>query len=266
MPECEAAPPSSVYTTNAAPSVATPRAENVNQSAENTIYQTVQSLPETASAPTDLYSTNPHPDGWQWADEKQDGTVLNKWCTMDPDGEVKNVITALIHLDRATDRNSGISIMLAFPAPSEEATNYWAKALNRSQVAEHIGKIVNTLNLPACRHQSIQWMHRARDSEGIAKEEEWLTRTANSLVAKFKFNEISGAGQSFRYKTVFRQAREWDDVINGHRYAKRSRYSMQTTLLHTSPRRHYELDAKQADRVFEKIKSLESSGRKKPGE
>jgi hypothetical protein len=251
----------------AEPSTATPSIDNGYQFTENTIEQTVQSLPETAPAPTDLYSTNPDPDGWQWANENQDGTVLNnKWCTMDPEGKAKNVITALIHLDRDIDLKPGISIMLAFPAPSEEATQYWAEALNRSQAAEHIGKIVNTLNLPACRHQDIQRKDRARNSEGIANEEEWLTSAANSLVARFKFNEISGAGQSFPYKVFFRQARQWDNVINGHRYEKRNRYSMRTTLLHTSSRRHYELDAKQADGIFKKIKSWDRSRRKEAEE
>jgi len=204
-----------------------------------------------ASASTKPTAGKSYSNEWHWAREKtEDGTVEEKWVTVNPRGKKVNVITVLLNLDRET----GISIMVAFPELLDRSTNpapYWAKASNRSHVKDLVETIMNTLNLSACLHESIMRKSRARNTEEFKEEEEFLIKAANTLTEKFKLNEPSAVGENrVSHNVVFRQASAWDNIVAGEHHVN------QKTLFRDWSTRRHALPPAQGNQIFEKISSL----------
>jgi hypothetical protein len=241
--------------TIAGQSFATPNIEDAYQCANNTIDQIVQSLPKTALAPTDPYARDTYPEGWRWECEKtEDGTVLRKWCTVNPTGKVSNVITVLLHLDP----KAGISIMLALPERCEQGkkpTGYWDDDLIRSYVTNAVEKTMNKLNLPACLHESILKTDRAQTKEENDEDEEFLMKAANTLMERFNLNELelTVTGGTILCDVVFRRAEAWGDISTGERHTN------QKTLVRDLTSRRHTLPTKKGDRIFAQVSSLGDS-------
>jgi hypothetical protein len=232
-----------------------PITQNSYHFPNRTLYQPVQSLPETVPTPTNLYSGNSDFSGWGWACEKtNDGTRSKKWCTLKPTGTAANVITILLHLDPET----GISVMLALPERckrGKDPTGYWANKSIRSYVTDAVEKIMITCNLSACLHESILQTDRAQTEEENDDDEEYLMKAANTLMEGFNLNklELTIAGNSVLYDVVVRRARAWDDIVT------RERHANQKTLVRDLTSRRHTLPMKKGDRIVAQISSLGDS-------
>jgi len=115
---------------------------------------------------------------------------------------------------------------------------------------------MDTVKLSACL---MKWKDRAQNSKKIeldAEVDEFLMKTANSLMGKFKLSRLSVTGNGLPcdvipYDVVFRQAKNWDDIT------PRRRYSDPKTLIEDPPStKTYSLTSNQADRYLAFVKSL----------
>jgi hypothetical protein len=49
--------------------------------------------------------------------------------------------------------------------------------------------------------------------------DEFVMKVANSVMGECKLDKLSLMGNRSPYTVVFRQAKKWDDIIQGHHYA-----------------------------------------------
>ena len=140
--------------------------------------------------------------------------------------------------------------MLALPEV-EEASQYWAKASNRAAVMQTVKKIMDSVQLSACLKF---WRPSAKTRQKVgAGVDEFLMKTANSLMKEL---ELSVEGIR---TVVFRQAKIWDGIIPGHRYADPK------TLIENSPSRYYTTTTPQTNRYLALTDSLREARVKKSG-
>jgi hypothetical protein len=171
-------------------------------------------------------------------------------------------ITILVH----SNRQSEISIFLALPEPLEDTERQWEEDAKLSQVTKAVKKIMDTLKLSACLQKWQDWGHNRKRIEVDAEVDEFLMKTANSLIRKAKLDKLSVTENVFpydvtSYEVVFRQARKWDDISPG-RY-----YTDSRTLIGDAPiSKVYALTSNQANRYFAFIRSLGDSRVEEVGE